>query len=245
MFERYFESPLGWALLVGVLFLVLMTNAFHEGAHALGAWVFGDRRESIRRRCTLNPVAHFSWFLTFVLPVLSLVLLGGQALLGGAKPVLIRRDSLSAVGFALAALAGPIGNLVFAGLLGWMVSYAMHTDFAGMDIDPARSWLWALVKLPLWFSVFLAALNLLPLPGLDGGHIVSCWMKPEAFAVWMRFRFVTAIVIIGGLLWVGGMLHSWVGADWLRPPGPEANPFVRLDAWTYEGLSILEQRWDR
>ena len=75
-FSELTNSTEGLVILFGILFLLLMTNACHEGGHALMAWWMGDRRKAILNRCTLNPLNHFHWFLTLVLPVLSLWLFG-------------------------------------------------------------------------------------------------------------------------------------------------------------------------
>ena len=99
------KGPGGGAAVAAIIFLVLMTNACHEGGHALVAWWAGDRRESLRRRCTLNPISHFHWFLTLVLPLISLFFAG--MIFGGARPVLIDRGRTGRFGMALAALAGP------------------------------------------------------------------------------------------------------------------------------------------
>ena len=89
--DPYLHSPRGWAILAGIIFLILMTNACHEGGHALAAWWGGDRRKALRRRCTLNPLNHFHWFLTLVLPVLSVMFFG--FMFGGARPVMVKEVS--------------------------------------------------------------------------------------------------------------------------------------------------------
>jgi len=86
------DFPGGWGILLGILFLVLMTNACHEGGHALMAWWNGDRRRALLRRCTLNPIVHFHWLLTLVLPVLALYFFG--FVVGGARPVMINAGGI-------------------------------------------------------------------------------------------------------------------------------------------------------
>ena len=83
--QKMLSTPTGCLIFGGIVVMILMTNACHEGGHALVAWWCGDRRESIRRRASLNPIKHFHWFLTLVLPLVSLWFLG--FILGGHWPI--------------------------------------------------------------------------------------------------------------------------------------------------------------
>jgi len=228
------NGPGGWASVAAIIFLILMTNACHEGGHALLAWWTGDRRASIRRRCTLNPITHLHWFLTIVLPVLTLFLAG--FIMGGARPVLVDRSRTGRLGMALVALAGPAGNLLFAGFLGLILALAVNLQWFGMsDIDRVHSPGWMIFLAPIWFSLFLMCLNLLPLPGLDGGHVVGMILPDGLQRIWYLLAPLTIVVLLGGMFYYAGLLHQWGLVETL-PEGP--GPFVKL----YDQTSLYTDR---
>ncbi len=233
--QRLLQGPGGWATLAGIIFLILMTNACHEGGHALAAWWAGDRRASLRKRCTLNPLNHFHWFLTLVLPVISLYLAG--VIFGGARPVLIDRQRTGRLGMALAALAGPAGNLLCAGFLGMTLAVSVHFQWFGFEPhDRIHTPAWALLKVPIWFSLFLMCLNLLPLPGLDGGHVVGMCLPTPLQRIWYMLTPLGFLAVLGGLFYFAGYLHQW---GWLEGPPPTPWPFQELAAATDRYLEAL------
>lgn len=224
--STYLSSPEGIAILVGILFLILMANACHEGAHALTAWWHGDRRESIRRRCTLNPLAHFSWFLTLILPLLALWLSNGMAIFGGAKPVMVDRQAVGRWGMARVALAGPIANFLFAGFLLVLLAGAIDQELFGLSrFDWVRSWVWRLLVFPLWFAYVLGLINLIPFPGLDGGHVLASFLPARVREIWYRLSILGPILLLILLLWLGGFLYHFLGVG---DPPPSPSPFELL-----------------
>lgn len=239
---NYFSSPAGVAVFGGILFLVLMTNACHEGSHALVAFARGDRRASVRDRCTLNPIKHFHWFLTLVLPVLVLWASNGQALLGGAKPVMVQPGRVGRVGMVLVSLAGPLANALFGGfliaLLGLLIHMGWHLPFdpdAGR-FDWVRSYAWRLFYFPLWFSFVLTLLNLLPLPGLDGGHVVGACLPEKARRIWYLLTPATFVLLLGFVLWQGHLLAAWgIGSP---PEGPSVFTLIEGRVTSYVGAMV-------
>jgi Zn-dependent protease len=204
-------GPEGWAVLAAIIFLILMTNACHEGGHAFAAWCGGDRRADLRRRCTLNPINHFHWFLTLVLPVGLLLLSQGQFLAGGARPVMIDRGKLGRVRMALAALAGPVGNFLCAGFLMLLLGLAWSQEWFDItQFDQVSSKAYMILKIPIWFCFFLGLLNLAPVPGLDGGHIFAMLFLPDwAQRIWYKLTPLGILIILGTMLWYGGFLRKW------------------------------------
>lgn len=150
---------------------VIFAITLHEAAHGYVARMFGDNTAAAAGRVTLNPVKHIDPIGTIVVPLAILLtskLFGGAGLLfGWAKPVPVdfgrlrrpKRDML------WVAAAGPGSNLfqaiIWAVALRLMASSQVHESFflemaiAGVNIN-----------------LVLMALNLLPLPPLDGGRIV-------------------------------------------------------------------------
>jgi Zn-dependent protease len=204
-FRTLASSPEGWLVLTGIVVLILCTNACHEGGHALLAWWSGDRRPSIRRRVTLNPLVHLHWFLSLVLPVLCIWLFG--FVIGGARPVLVDAGRIGPRRMALVALAGPLGNFLFCGFLILLLASAM--EFAWIDpANPIASPLWKVAKPALWFSAALGILNLLPLPPLDGSRVVGALLPDRARAFWYRLAPLGLVAVLLLMLWVGGFLQG-------------------------------------
>ena len=195
-----------WPVLAGVLFALLMTNAFHEGGHALAAWWGGDRRESIRRRCTLNPIRHFHWFLTLVLPLLTIYFFGFG--IGGARPVLVDAGRLGARKMAVVAIAGPTGNFLFTGICLVLISTLLHFG-AISDLAPLESAWWRILIPGMCFSVMLGFLNLVPIPPLDGSRIVGLFMPERVRMVWYALAPVGLIAVLVLWLWFSGGLYSF------------------------------------
>jgi Zn-dependent protease len=203
-FSELTNSGEGLVILFGMLFLLLMTNACHEGGHALMAWWMGDRRKSILGRCTLNPLNHFHWFLTLVLPVLSLMLFG--FLMGGAKPVMIHAGKIGPRRMALVALAGPVGNMLFAGFAVAVLSLGLQQGWFD-DVDRLGDSTYRAAIPAIWFSLLLAMLNLVPLPPLDGSRMLAMFMPERVRMTYYRFAPLGLVLVLAGYLWVSGGLY--------------------------------------
>lgn len=154
------------------LFAVLVLSlSFHEAAHAWAADRLGDPTARLLGRLTLNPLSHIDWIGTVAFPLIAL--LTGFPLIGWAKPVPVswvnlrspRRD------FALVALAGPVSNLLIAG-----VAYAVVATFWTVGVGFALA-LAGVVAL----NLMLAAFNMLPIPPLDGSNVLAGFV-PEPVA---------------------------------------------------------------
>lgn len=153
---------------------VLLAVTLHEAGHAYAAWRLGDDTAYQQGRVTLNPLRHLDPFGTLLLPAM-LLLSGAAFLVGWAKPVPVRvsrlrnprRDDM------IVSAAGPAANLFLALLagLGLHLAAAMPGD-AGL-------WLTANFENALFLNVFLMVFNLLPLPPLDGGHILMNLLPPH------------------------------------------------------------------
>lgn len=175
-------------------FIVIIT--FHEAAHAYVAWKRGDDTARLLGRITLNPVAHMELIGTVVLP-LGTMLMGAASsgmsgfMFGWGKPVPFNPARLKnrlQDGMWI-ALAGPAMNLVLA-----VFALALVKVFllAGIP-DPAETLL-RLAQL----SIFLAYLNLIPVPPLDGSHVARYLfgISEQTFHQIAQFGFIILIVLV-------------------------------------------------
>ncbi|MGD2075203.1 MAG: site-2 protease family protein [Gammaproteobacteria bacterium] len=157
---------------------VLLAITVHETAHGLAARRFGDRTAQMLGRLTLNPIKHIDPVGTILVPALMLMLPGGFVF-GWAKPVPVdwRNFKHPKQDMAWVAAAGPGANLLMA--LAWAVLARIALGL------PAESWF----ALPMLFmgaagifiNTILMVLNLLPLPPLDGGRVLT-GMLPGRYA---------------------------------------------------------------
>lgn len=147
----------------------LVSLSLHEYAHALLAYLNGDRSTAERGYLTLNLLKYTHPVLSIGLPVLFL-LLGGIGLPGGA--VWIDRHAIrSKVAESLVSLAGPGVNVAFTILLSLPFALGAntfeHTDF------------WAGLAFLAFLQLTASLLNLLPIPGVDGGNVLRPWLTPQ------------------------------------------------------------------
>ncbi|MBO4210190.1 site-2 protease family protein [Micromonospora echinofusca] len=191
----------------------LVSLCLHEYAHALVAFRAGDRSVAHRGYLTLNPLKYSHPLLSIALPVV-VVLLGGIGLPGGA--VWVDRHRIPGrLRHTLVSLAGPATNVLFTVVL--VVALRLGADDAYPEF-------WAGVALLAFLQLTASLLNLLPVPGLDGGNMIQPWLSPQ----WQRGYDLMApfgFLLLFGLLWnprVGGWFFDAVFAlaDLLGLPAP-------------------------
>lgn len=175
-------------------FLPVLT--FHEFAHAWVAWKCGDDTARMQGRVTLNPAAHIDMLGTVVLPMLAVVLGAMNSslsnfIIGWGKPVPVnisylrnpRRDD------TLVALAGPGMNILLTVALMAVLRVANLGNIQSMDE--------VLTRVAL-LSLFLCFFNLLPVPPLDGSHLVknAIGMSDETYSRISAFGLFIIIILL-------------------------------------------------
>ncbi|SCF47167.1 site-2 protease family protein [Micromonospora mirobrigensis] len=183
----------------------LVSLCLHEYAHAVVAYRAGDRDIAHRGYLTLNPFKYTHPLLSIALPVL-VVLLGGIGLPGGA--VWVDRHAIPGrLRHTLVSLAGPATNVLFTLLL----VAALRLGLAG---GGGSGEFWAGLALLAFLQLTASVLNLLPVPGLDGGNMIQPWLNPQ----WRRMYDLFApygFIVLFALLWnprIGGAFFGAIFA---------------------------------
>jgi Zn-dependent protease len=185
---------------------VLFGITLHEAAHGYVARLFGDPTAYEAGRISLNPIRHVDMVGTIIVPLVLLFstkLLGGGGLLfGWAKPVPVdwgrlrrpKKDML------WVALAGPASNMVMAVI--WAIGLRLLAEAGASASD-----FWAQMAMAgIQINLVLMALNLVPLPPLDGGRIVFS-LLPDRMA-WQYGKLepyglvILIVLMLTGALWV-------------------------------------------
>jgi Zn-dependent protease len=177
---------------------VLAAIVFHEVAHGVVAYAFGDPTAARHGRLTLNPIPHIDPIGTIVVPgvlLLAPLVFGTPAVLfGWARPVPVdvrrlrhpRRDGI------LVALAGPVTNLVLATLSALALAVIPRSP------EPASlaAGLQAMAIASLQINCVLAVFNILPIPPLDGGRVLTAVLPRAAARALARVEGIGFVIIL-------------------------------------------------
>lgn len=173
---------------------VLFAITLHEVAHGWAAKLLGDRTAEQQGRLSLNPLKHIDPVGTLLVPGLLLVF--SQFVFGWAKPVPVdwgrlknpRRD------VGLVAAAGPAANLLMTVL--WILVAKLAIVINSGSVSRPMIFMAAA---GIFINSALMLLNLLPLPPLDGGRILSSLLSPRMamkFALIEPYGFIILVLMI-------------------------------------------------
>jgi len=196
---------------VFIAFIVLLFSlTVHESAHAWTADRLGDPTARLLGRVSLNPIVHADLIGTVVFPLLAMI--GGVPLIGWAKPVPVnvRRLRHHRRDYMLVAAAGPASNLALA-ILAALAVHLWTVAPLTLGEPNVSAPVAALLSRALQINVLLAVFNMIPIPPLDGGNVLS-GLLPRPLA----YRFDALIRPYGFLLLYALMLTR--GLDYLVVP---------------------------
>ncbi|HEY2969854.1 MAG TPA: site-2 protease family protein [Casimicrobiaceae bacterium] len=184
---------------------VVLAITLHEAAHGYVARRFGDQTAYMLGRVTLNPLKHIDPIGTIAVPgfliALSVLTRAPLFIFGWAKPVPVnfgnlhhpKRDMLWVAG------AGPFANFLMA--VGWAILLKSAVPGGLIDSDG----LFEMAKAGIDVNLVLMALNLLPIPPLDGGRIALSLLPGPLAYRYSRLEPYGFMVVI--LLLVTGVLN--------------------------------------
>jgi Zn-dependent protease len=198
----------------------VLSLCLHEYAHALVAYFAGDRSVAERGYLRLNPLKYTHPVLSIVLPLI-MVVLGGIGLPGGAVWIdhAHIRNKLKE---SLISAAGPATNVVFALLLALPFAFGAGDDVmlmgdgsGGVVASGAHGDFWVALAALAYLQVMASVLNLLPVPGLDGGNLIHPWLSPPYQRAYNLFA-PYGIILLFVLLWQSRINEWFFGfVSWL------------------------------
>lgn len=178
----------------------------HEAAHGWVADRLGDPTARQLGRITFNPIPHIDPIGTILVPLLMLSFTG--FLIGWAKPVPVAVGRLRSPkrDMAVVAAAGPAVNLAMA-LIWVLVLLLAHRLIHSMQAVAEPLLLMAVAG--VFVNLVLMAINLLPVPPLDGGRVVTGLLPMAAARVYARIEPFGMIILI--LLLISGVIGMILG----------------------------------
>jgi Zn-dependent protease len=183
---------------------LLLALTIHEFAHGLVAFRFGDPTARNAGRLTMNPLKHLDPLGTLAFFFIKF---------GWAKPVPVNPAYFHNPKKAMlwVALAGPASNfllaLAFALLakaVGLLLMFLPYSPLAEAVLLPLN----AMLVAGVWINLVLCIINLLPIPPLDGGRIVTGLLPDPLAATFLRLERYGFVILL--VLALSGMLGKLV-----------------------------------
>lgn len=204
-------------ILLAPVFLLAIT--VHEFSHGYIAYKLGDPTAKNAGRLTFNPLAHLDLFGT-----LAIIFIG----FGWAKPVPVdprnfanpRKDNL------WVALAGPVSNFIAAFVFG-LLFRVFSPLLVGSQVGEI---IIMMIYLAVWINLILTIFNLLPIPPLDGFHILEGLVSNETYVKLQKYARYGPMLLLGIIL-----LSSFGGFHIF---GIIFGPFVQLFGSLFTGQNF-------
>lgn len=206
--------------LQNVLFVapvLLFSVIAHEYAHGYAALRQGDTTALEMGRLTWNPIKHIDPVLTIMMPLLMGLASGWRVMLGGAKPVPVNPANYKHLkrGDIIVSLAGVATNGIIAVLATVLIAILGLIGRLAPVTGETVAILQVMMIYGILINLGLIAFNLIPIPPLDGSHVMK-YLLPPALSIryqqLARFGFLILIVLI---TFGKGALEMWMRPAWM------------------------------
>jgi Zn-dependent protease len=177
--------------------VILFSMVAHEYAHGYAALKQGDPTAFQLGRLTWNPLKHIDPFMTVLLPIMTWFTAG--FLFGGAKPVPVipRNYRNYRRGDIIVSLAGIATNLVIAVIATAIVALLGLLGRAVPALAESCAIMQVMMCFGVFFNIILAYFNLLPIPPLDGSHVMKYLLPPKWALHYQNFgRFGILVLLL-------------------------------------------------
>jgi len=193
-------------IIIVSLTVLLFSIVIHEVAHGSVAYSLGDSTAKDAGRLTLNPISHLDPIGSVMLPAF-LIFLGGPVI-GWAKPVPINPYNFKDQkwGDIKVSIAGSLANFSLALVFGLLVMFtSLPESFLVVSL------------LVIFYNVVLGVFNLIPIPPLDGSHILFSFLGEKGFGIRRfleQYGFFLLLLLIfivpGGISWLFNLANQVV-----------------------------------
>ena len=158
-----------------IILIFLLSIIIHEVSHGAMADYLGDPTAKNEGRLTLNPIKHLDPIGSILVPLILIISRVG-IIFGWAKPVPVNPFNLrdKVYGQAKVAIAGPLANILVALIFGMVLRFLpfLFSARIGENLIIIFSYI-------VWINLLLAIFNLLPIPPLDGSHILFTFLPKQ------------------------------------------------------------------
>jgi len=179
--------------------VLLVSVVAHEYAHGYAALRQGDSTAAELGRLTFNPIKHIDPWMSLLLPAMLWFGSGGQFVFGGAKPVPVNPNNFRNYrrGDIVVSSAGVVANSV---LFVVFLALAVAVGVAGrMSPFGLEAWiiLQRMMLFGIWINALLAFFNLIPIPPLDGSHILYHFLPPNLAQKYRELARYGFLILLG------------------------------------------------
>lgn len=185
-----------------ILPILLFSVVVHEVSHGYMALRLGDPTAKLMGRLTFNPIPHIDPVGSVLVPLFSLFI-AGQIFIAWAKPVPInplnfsnfKRDDI------LVSVIGPLSNIfmTFVCTVSYIVLVLFFPHISKLNFELLTD-LWIFVMKMfmggIYLNIILAVFNMIPIPPLDGSHVVASLLPDNLSIPYRQIGFLGIFVII-------------------------------------------------
>jgi Zn-dependent protease len=214
--------------------VLLFSMVAHEYAHGYAALKQGDDTAKSLGRLTWNPLKHIDPFLTIIMPLVSFLVAG--VAFGGAKPVPVnpRLYRHYVRGDIIVSLAGVVTNLVLGVLLIPVIMLLGLLARAAPVTGDAVALLQIMFIYGVMINLVLAAFNLIPIPPLDGSHVVKHLLPLRAAIAYQKMARFGLLIVFALVSFARPVLDAWMKPIfWANEQVMRiVAPYVELGRWS-------------